>query len=154
MIRVPLILNPAAGGGRLLRALGAAHRAAARSGHELEIWSTHGPGHATELAGRAADRGEPLVLAFGGDGTYNEVARGLVGSSTSLGVVPGGTTSVLAYELDVPRPAPHAVAALLASALRLRKSAVSVVAGHGSPQKRVAVTGLRLDEIERRLAVS
>jgi uncharacterized protein (TIGR00251 family) len=48
----------------------------------------------------------------------------------------------------------EAVAGLLASALRLRKSAVSIVAGHGSPQKRVAVTGLRLDEIERRLAVS
>jgi diacylglycerol kinase (ATP) len=65
------------------------------------------------------------VLAFGGDGTYNEVARGLVGSSTSLGVVPGGTTSVLAYELDVPRPAPHAVAALLAGedrAMRVARS--------------------------------
>jgi uncharacterized protein (TIGR00251 family) len=47
-----------------------------------------------------------------------------------------------------------AVTALLAEALQLRKSAVSIVAGHGSAQKRVAVEGLMLDEIERRLAVS
>jgi diacylglycerol kinase family enzyme len=55
-----------------------------------------------------------LVLAYGGDGTYNEVARGLLGSQTALGVLPGGTTSVLAYELEIPRPAASAVAALLA----------------------------------------
>jgi diacylglycerol kinase family enzyme len=114
LIRVPLIVNPTAGGGRLLRVLGAATRAAELTGHALEVWETRGPSHAAELASLAAGRGEPLVLAFGGDGTYNEVARGLIGSSTSLGVVPGGTTSVLAYEFGVPRPAPRAVAALLA----------------------------------------
>jgi diacylglycerol kinase family enzyme len=54
-----------------------------------------------------------LVFAFGGDGTYNEVARGLLGSSTVMGVLPGGTTSVLAYELGVPRPSSRAVTALL-----------------------------------------
>jgi diacylglycerol kinase (ATP) len=125
LIRVPLILNPTAGGGRLLRVLGAATRAAELTGHELEIWETRGPSHAAELASLAAGRGEPLVLAFGGDGTYNDVARGLIGSSTSLGVVPGGTTSVLAYELGVPRPAPRAVAALLAGedrAMRVGRS--------------------------------
>jgi uncharacterized protein (TIGR00251 family) len=47
-----------------------------------------------------------------------------------------------------------AVTALLADALRLRKSAVSIVAGHGSAHKRVAVEGLGLEEVERRLAVS
>jgi uncharacterized protein (TIGR00251 family) len=46
-----------------------------------------------------------------------------------------------------------AVAALLAAALGVRKSAVSIVAGHGSRQKRVAVAGLDRAEIERRLAV-
>jgi diacylglycerol kinase family enzyme len=55
-----------------------------------------------------------LVLAYGGDGTYNAVARGLLGSSTAMGVLPGGTTSVLAYEFSVPRPARRSVEALLA----------------------------------------
>jgi diacylglycerol kinase family enzyme len=53
------------------------------------------------------------VLAYGGDGTYNAVARGLLGSSTAMGVLPGGTTSVLAYEFGVPRPARRAVRSLL-----------------------------------------
>jgi uncharacterized protein (TIGR00251 family) len=47
-----------------------------------------------------------------------------------------------------------AVTALLAGALQLRKSAVSIVAGHGSAHKRVAVEGLVREEVERRLAVS
>ena len=71
-----------------------------------------------ELARREAERGTPLVLAFGGDGTYNEVARGLLGSSSALGVLPGGTTSVLAYELGIPRPAGRALAAVLAGSDR------------------------------------
>jgi len=54
-----------------------------------------------------------LVLAFGGDGTYNEVARGLAGTPTAIGVLPGGTTSVLAYDIGVPRPAARALEALL-----------------------------------------
>ena len=44
-----------------------------------------------------------MLAVWGGDGTYNEVARGLVDSETALVALPGGTTSVLAYELGVSR---------------------------------------------------
>jgi diacylglycerol kinase family enzyme len=54
-----------------------------------------------------------LVLAYGGDGTYNTVAKGLLGSSTAMGALPGGTTSVLAHEFGVPRPVRRSLAALL-----------------------------------------
>ena len=113
MSRIPVILNPTAGGGRLLRAQKTLEAAAGATGAEIEIWITNGPAHATELAGRAAEEDRPLVFVFGGDGTYNEVARGLLGSSTAMAVLPGGTTSVLAYELGVPRPAARAVEVLL-----------------------------------------
>jgi len=115
---VPVILNPAAGGGRLLRRCDALAAAAHSAGADIEFWRTEGPGHATELAARAASEERSLVLAFGGDGTYNEVARGLLGSQTALGALPGGTTSVLAYEFDVPRPVERSVAALLAGSDR------------------------------------
>ena len=111
---VPVILNPTAGGGRLLRRQKALDAAARSAGAELEFWMTRGRGHATELAARAAAEERPLVFAFGGDGTYNEVARGLLGSATALGPLPGGTTSVLAYEFDIPRPVERSVTALLA----------------------------------------
>jgi diacylglycerol kinase (ATP) len=112
--RIPVILNPIAGGGRLLRERDRLQAVAADRGSELDIWISESPIHTTELAERAAADEIPLVLAYGGDGTYNAVARGLLGSSTAMGVLPGGTTSVLAYEFGVPRPARRSVAALLA----------------------------------------
>ena len=121
MSSIPVILNPAAGGGRLLRAREGLEAAAAAAGVEIEIWATRGPAHATELAARAAAEDRPLVFAFGGDGTYNEVARGLLGTTTAMGVLPGGTSSVLAYELGVPRPAARAAAALLEGEDRLMR---------------------------------
>ena len=113
MTRIPVILNPIAGGGRLLREQGRLQDVAADHGSVLDIWISESPTHTTELAERAAADEIPLVLAYGGDGTYNAVARGLLGSSSAMGVLPGGTTSVLAYEFGVPRPAQRAVKSLL-----------------------------------------
>jgi diacylglycerol kinase family enzyme len=112
-IKVPVILNPIAGGGRLLRGQEGLKAAATANGCELDIWTAESPGHTTRLAEKAAAADLPLVLAYGGDGTYNAVAQGLLGGATAMGVLPGGTTSVLAYEFGVPRPARRAVTALL-----------------------------------------
>ena len=100
---VPVIWNPISGRGRAAKGRARLAAAAERLGIALEWWGTEGPGHATALAARAAEAGRPLVFAFGGDGTYNEVARGLLGSETVMGILPGGTTSVLAYELGIPQ---------------------------------------------------
>ena len=113
MHRVPVILNPIAGGGRLRRQTGALREVAARHGAELEFWKTASAAHTTELARKAAAQEVPLVLAYGGDGTYNRIAHGLLGSATAMGVLPGGTTSVLAYEFGVPRPVQRSIVALL-----------------------------------------
>jgi diacylglycerol kinase family enzyme len=110
---VPIILNPIAGGGRLLRHRAELDAAAHAAGVTLGWRPTSGPGHATEIADREAANGADLVLAFGGDGTYNEVARGLLGTDTSLAVLPGGTTSVLVYEFGIPRSVSGALACLL-----------------------------------------
>jgi diacylglycerol kinase family enzyme len=110
---VPIIVNPTAGGGRLLRSFMELDAAAYRCGIKLDWRHTEHQGHGAALAAQAAKEGHALVLAYGGDGTYNEVARGLLGSDTALGVLPGGTTSVLAYEFDIPRPAARALEVLL-----------------------------------------
>ncbi len=117
--RVPIVVNPVAGGGRALRWRHAVEAGAAAAGVEAEWWPTSGRGHAEELAAGAARQGRPLLLACGGDGTYNEVARGLLGSLTAMGVLAAGTTSVLAYELGIPRRAERAVPALLAAPNRV-----------------------------------
>ncbi len=115
---IPVIWNPTSGLGRARRSRPRAMEAAARLGAELEWRATEGPGHATELARRAAEEGHPLVLALGGDGTYNEAARGLLGSPSALGILPGGTTSVLAYELGVPQRVEEALPLVLRGADR------------------------------------
>ncbi len=113
MTRLPVILNPTAGGGRLLRYRRDLEAVAGNYGVELAVRMPRSAEEATELADRAASANTPVVFAYGGDGTYNAVARGLLGSETALGVLPGGTTSVLAHEYSIPRPVTRALAALL-----------------------------------------
>lgn len=69
---------------------------------KLEVEDTAARNHATELARDAADRGFDLVIAFGGDGTMNEVANGLVGTDTALALLPGGMANVLCRTLGIP----------------------------------------------------
>ena len=64
---------------------------------------TRGPGHATELARKAVDDGYELVLACGGDGTVNEIATGLCGTSAAMGNrTPAGSGNGLARHLGIP----------------------------------------------------
>ena len=63
---------------------------------KLEVADTEARDHASDLAADAVDRGFHAVLVFGGDGTINEVAQGLVASDVALGILPGGTTNVMA----------------------------------------------------------
>jgi diacylglycerol kinase (ATP) len=110
---LPVVVNPVAGGGRGRVPRERIEATAATRGLEVEWWETEGPGHASELAARAARDRVPVLAVWGGDGTYNEAARGLVGSETALLALPGGTTSVLAYELGIPRQAERALLAQL-----------------------------------------
>ena len=75
-----------------------------KRGWQVTLCPTKAHGHATELARMAADAGEDLVLAAGGDGTMGQVANGLAGSETVLAPLPIGTSNALARELHLPRP--------------------------------------------------
>lgn len=113
MSTLPVVVNPVARGGRAGPPRELIERLAARRGLRVEWWATQSPGHATDLAARAARDRLPVLAVWGGDGTYNEAARGLVGSDTALLALPGGTTSVLAYELGIPRDVGRALLAQL-----------------------------------------
>jgi diacylglycerol kinase family enzyme len=77
------------------------HRRLSR-GHEVELVETNRRGHATRFAQDAARRGLDVVVGFGGDGTLNEVATGIAGTDTALGVLPGGSTNVFARTIGLP----------------------------------------------------
>jgi len=67
-----------------------------------EICYTEYRGHAAEIAKQKAEEGVDLVVAVGGDGTVNEVARSLVHTNTALAIIPCGSGNGLARHLCIP----------------------------------------------------
>ena len=77
--------------------------------HTVQVVETNRRGHATRFAEDAARRGLDCVVSFGGDGTLNEVATGIAGSETALGVLPGGSTNVFARTIGMSNDPAEAV---------------------------------------------
>ena len=75
---------------------------ALQSRYSVEAIDTEKRDHATQLCREAAREGYDAVAAFGGDGTVNEAANGLVGTDTPLTCLPGGATNVYCRILGIP----------------------------------------------------
>jgi len=88
-------------------------RKALAGDHDVELAETSRRGHATRLAQGAAADGVDVDACLGGDGTVNETANGLAGTSTALGVLPGGSTNVFARTIGLPNDPIEATADLL-----------------------------------------
>lgn len=129
-----LIYNPRAGSFRL-QILERLHAMLRHAGKHVRLMPTTGPGDAERLAhsAAAADR----VAVYGGDGTLNEAANGLLGARAALIFLPGGTANVMAHELNLPTFAPAALSLLMHAkpvALRpgmLEQRAFLLMAGFG-----------------------
>jgi YegS/Rv2252/BmrU family lipid kinase len=120
LTRVLVIINPVSGPlrrGRPAERVQAAKSAFDRLGMPAEIRLSERVGHAHELALEGATSGVDLVIAWGGDGTINEVGRALVQTKSvvrdsawhdssralpALGIIPGGSGNGLARELRIP----------------------------------------------------
>ncbi|MBO5698951.1 MAG: diacylglycerol kinase family lipid kinase [Bacteroidaceae bacterium] len=69
---------------------------------DYKIRYTEYPKHAEQLAREAVEQGMDAVIAVGGDGTVNEIARALIRTNTALGIVPCGSGNGLARHLQIP----------------------------------------------------
>lgn len=129
MSAIPLILNPAAGGGRCAARAEQALRRFADAGLDVAVHATSGPGHATALARHFQSEGHRRLLCAGGDGTTFEVVNGLFPAASTkvpeLGVLPLGTGNSFLRDLGLP-DAEAAVAAIVRGGTR----DVDVVAAH------------------------
>jgi diacylglycerol kinase (ATP) len=71
-------------------------------GYKVEILFTEKKGDAEGFARKAVDKSPSLIIAAGGDGTFNEVINGIAGSEIPMAILPFGVTNVLAKELGIP----------------------------------------------------
>ncbi len=86
--------------------------------YDVEAVSTEAQNHATELGREARDGGYDVVVAFGGDGTLNEVVNGLAGTDVPVSMLPGGSTNVVCRTLGIPNDVVDATEHLLSMADR------------------------------------
>lgn len=106
-MKVGVVVNPVAGGGRMRALWPDIHARLAERFDSVELRETRAPGEAAALARDLALDGLPLVIAAGGDGTVSETvdgllqARGEQGSTADLGIIPVGTGSDLARGLGI-----------------------------------------------------
>ncbi|MEI6173876.1 MAG: diacylglycerol kinase family protein [Bacteroidota bacterium] len=110
--QILFIINPISGVGKLK---GVEHIISERLDNSLfdsSIVYTNAPGHATEISRKAAADGMDIVVAVGGDGTVNETAAGLVGTETTLAIIPKGSGNGLARHLKIPMNVKGAIDAI------------------------------------------
>jgi diacylglycerol kinase (ATP) len=100
---VAIIINPVAGGGRgsVGGRVDLARRVASECGDVADVTVTEARGHARALARAARSSGARVIVAWGGDGTVNEIACEAAFSDVPIGIVPAGSGNGLARAIGL-----------------------------------------------------
>ncbi|HEV2874950.1 MAG TPA: diacylglycerol kinase family protein [Thermoleophilaceae bacterium] len=138
--RFALLVNPASGGGRSLRALPAVLAELDRLGAPHRTVTTRSIEHAAEEAARAGEAGE-TVAAVGGDGLLRPIAGALKGTGAAVALIPSGRGNDLARVLGVPRD-PAAAARV---AVQGEERLIDVASVDGTPYLGIASFGFDSD---------
>ena len=144
-----IIANPAAGKGRGIKAAAAAAAYLTQENIPHTIVETTFPGEATLLAREAAQSGEKIVVACGGDGTMREVGVGVLGTGAALAILPGGTGNDYARGLGMDSDPVKAVKQILQKNIRK----VDVGYANGTPFFNICAAGLDMDLFEASLPI-
>jgi diacylglycerol kinase (ATP) len=129
-VRALAIVNSAAGRGTARADVGALLELLRERFDAIDVVET-GLEHptATELGARAVAERYDVAIVAGGDGTVGDVARALVGTGVTLGILPFGTFMNIARALEIPRDDPRAAAEIIAGSAA-RPIDVGAVGGH------------------------
>ena len=100
-MKVQAIINPIAGVGSKRKIPKMLQQMCEEAGFELHIIFTEYAGHASIVTRKAIDQGADCIIAVGGDGTVNEIARAMLHSEAVLGIIPKGSGNGLARELHI-----------------------------------------------------
>ena len=99
--------------------------------YEVEAVDTEAAEHAIEIGREARNGGYDIVVAFGGDGTLNEVVNGLAGTEVPVSVLPGGSTNVVCRTLGIPNDVVDATEHLLGLADRFAPRPIDLGLANG-----------------------
>ena len=99
---ISFIINPISGTRKKDLLPEIIHQTIDSSRFDIRIFFTERIGHASELAHWQVKKGVPYIVAVGGDGTVNEVAKSLRDTSAAMGIVPCGSGNGLARHLQIP----------------------------------------------------
>ncbi|MDQ1421690.1 MAG: hypothetical protein QOJ52_3652 [Acidimicrobiaceae bacterium] len=123
--------------------------------HDVTVAETSRRGHASRLAKGAVADGCDVVVVLGGDGTVNEAANGIAGSSTALGLLPGGSTNVFARTIGFTNDPVEAASELLAALRQPHRSIRRIGLGSANGRYFLFHAGMGFDaavveQVERR----
>ena len=101
-ITILFIINPISGTGENKVVEKIIKKELAYSKFEVSIRYTEAVGHATEIAKEGVKACVDVIVAVGGDGSVNEVAKGLIGTNVKMGIIPTGSGNGFARHLNIP----------------------------------------------------
>jgi YegS/Rv2252/BmrU family lipid kinase len=107
--KIAFIINPISGSNRKLKIPEIVQETLDQSKFDAEFYFTKCAGHATQLATEMLEKNYSRIIAVGGDGTINEVAKALVDSNAAMGIIPKGSGNGLARFLKIPLKVKDAV---------------------------------------------
>ena len=140
------IVNPTAGRGRAGKQVTAITQRLRQYGCLNAVWHyTRTAGDATRLAREAAGAGAPLVVAVGGDGTLHEVVNGVLGSPSTLGLIPFGTGNDFARAVGLFGDLDTACRAVVEGDTRRFDVGTIEGAGTGGPRHFLVISGTGFD---------
>lgn len=100
-VKVKAIINPVSGVGSKRKIPRLLEEVCKEKGFMFSVAFTEYAGHASELTREALEEGYSCIIAVGGDGTVNEIARTMLHSDAVLGIIPKGSGNGLARELHI-----------------------------------------------------
>lgn len=140
------IINPEAGGGRSGKLLDVIDERLKKSGQAYQIETTSKPNDATDIASDNIDCFTDII-AVGGDGTVNEVARALIKNKKGLlGIIPAGTGNDLAISLGIPKDIHKALDIILAD--HRQTTDIDVCNINGRPYLNISTIGFDAEVVK------
>ena len=137
--RILFIINPHAGVGYYKKVSRLLKKRLDTSKYDYELILTQYRNHGHVLATEAVENGNDIVIAVGGDGTINEIARALIGKDKEIvfGFIPTGSGNGLAHHLKMPTTVSKAIKVineqqiLEIDTLKINKKTCVSIAGMG-----------------------